>query len=143
MQINGHPDASGINGRGCHFIARETSMRMLAVAAVLSLTPVTAFAASECRVTGHPSAFGVDMTAYFAVRSGETCNFPMRIPGAMLSSGVSQKPAHGTLRQINVTTFRYTAASGYRGNDTFAIYGEGKGPYGSGRSVMTVNATIE
>ena len=118
-------------------------MRILAVAAVLGLTPVAAFAVSDCRVTGSPSVFGVDMTAYFAVRSGETCNFPMRLPGEMLSSGVSQKPAHGTLRQINVTTFRYTAASGYKGNDTFAIYGEGKGPYGSGRSVMTVNATIE
>jgi hypothetical protein len=118
-------------------------MRMLAVAAVLSLAPGAAFAVSECRVTGQPSVFGVDMTAYFAVRSGETCNFPMRIPGAMHGSGVSQKPAHGTLRQINVTTFRYTAASGYKGNDTFAIFGEGKGPYGSGRSVMTVNATIE
>ena len=118
-------------------------MRSLPFAAVLSLMPVTAFAVSDCRVTGHPSVFGVDMTAYFAIRSGATCNFPMRIPGAMHSSGVSQKPAHGTLRQLNVTTFRYTAASGYKGNDTFAIYGEGKGPYGSGRSVMTVSATIE
>ncbi|MVT55090.1 hypothetical protein GPL17_32105 [Bradyrhizobium yuanmingense] len=118
-------------------------MRILALAAVVSLTPATAFAISECRVTGNPSVFGVDMTAYFTVRSGETCNFPMRIPGAMHRSGVSRKPSHGTLRQVNVTTFRYTAASGYKGNDTFAIYGEGKGPYGSGRSVMTVNATIE
>ncbi len=118
-------------------------MRILALAAVLSLTPGAAFAISECRVIGSPSAFGVDMTAYFTVRSGETCNFPMRIPGAMHSSGVSQKPAHGKLRQVNVTTFRYTAASNYKGTDTFAIYGEGKGPYGSGKSVMTVNATIE
>jgi len=118
-------------------------MRLSAIAAVLSLTPVAAFAASDCRVTGDPAVFGVDMTAYFATRSGETCNFAMRIPGAMHSSGVSQKPAHGTLRQLNVTTFRYTAASGYKGNDKFAIYGQGKGPYGSGRSVMTVNATIE
>ncbi|MGW1422006.1 hypothetical protein ACWAT4_18020 [Bradyrhizobium manausense] len=118
-------------------------MRSLAIAAALSLMPVSAFAVSDCRVTGDPSVFGVDMTAYFVIRSGQTCNFPMRIPGAMHNSGVSQKPAHGTLRQLNVTTFRYTAASGYKGNDTFAIYGEGKGPYGSGRSVMTVNATIE
>lgn len=118
-------------------------MRLLAIATLLSLTPVSAYAVSDCRVTGHPSAFGVDMTAYFAVRSGATCNFPMRIPGAMHSSGVSQKPAHGTLRQLNVTTFRYTAAPGYKGPDMFAIYGEGEGPYGSGRSVMTVNATIE
>ena len=117
-------------------------MRMLAMAAVISLVPVSAFAA-DCRVTGNPSVFGVDMTAYFAIKSGHTCNFPMRLPGAMHKSGVSQKPAHGTLSQLNVTTFRYTAAAGYKGSDTFAIYGEGEGPYGSGRSTMTVNATIE
>jgi hypothetical protein len=107
-------------------------MRTFAIATVLSLTPVAAFAVTDCRVTGNPSVFGVDMTAYFAIRSGQTCNFPMRIPGAMHKSGVSQKPAHGTLRELNVTTFRYIAASGYKGNDTFAIYGEGQGPYGSG-----------
>jgi hypothetical protein len=118
-------------------------MRLLAIAAVPSLVPGSAFAVSDCRVTGNPAVFGVDMTAYVAVRSGETCNFPIRIPGVMHSSGVSRKPAHGALKQLNVTTFRYSAASGYKGKDIFAIYGEGKGPYGSGRSVMTVNATIE
>jgi hypothetical protein len=118
-------------------------MRLLATAVILSLMPVSAFAVSDCRVTGNPAEFGVDMIAYFAVRSGETCNFPIRIPGVMHSSGVSQKPAHGTLRRLNVTTFRYTPASGYDGGDTFAIYCKGEGPYGSGRSVMTVNATIQ
>jgi len=117
-------------------------MRVLAIAA-LSLIPTSAFAVQDCRVTGLPAEFGVDMTAYFAVKSGETCNFPIRIPGMMNSSGVSQQPAHGTLRQLNVTSFRYSAAPGYKGSDTFAIYGVGKGPYGSGRSVMTVNATIQ
>jgi hypothetical protein len=117
-------------------------MRFLAIAA-LSLVSASAFAARDCRVTGSPAEFGVDMTAYVAVKSGETCNFPIRIPGMMNSSGVSRQPAHGTLRQLNVTTFRYSAAPGYTSSDTFAIYGVGKGPYGSGRSVMTVNATIE
>ena len=117
-------------------------MRLLAIA-VLSLTPASAFAASDCRVTGTPAEFGVDMTGYFAIGAGETCNFPIRIPGMMNSSGISQKPSHGTLRQRNVTTFTCTAAPGYKGSDTFAIFGVGKGPYGSGRSVMTVNATIQ
>ena len=118
-------------------------MRFAAVAiAAISLTPVPAVA-TDCRVTGNPSSFGVDMTAYFAVRSGETCKFPIRIPGMMKSSGISQKPERGTLRQINVTTFTYTAPRGYKGSDSFAIYGAGEGPYGSGRSVITVNATIQ
>ena len=119
-------------------------MSRFAVLAVIAFGLATVSAgAAECRVTGHPSAFGVDMVAFFAVRSGETCNFPIRIPGMMTSSGISQKPEHGTLRQVNITTFTYTAARGYKGSDTFAIYGSGEGPYGSGRSVITVNATIQ
>ena len=102
-------------------------MRILAIAA-LTLIPTSVLAVTDCRVTGTPSEFGIDMTAFVAVRSGETCNFPIRIPGAMNTSGISQKPAHGTLRQINVTTFPYSAARGCKGNDSFAIYGIGKGP---------------
>ena len=117
-------------------------MRFLALAA-LTLTPTSVLAVTDCRVTGTPSAFGVDMTAFIAVKSGATCNFPMRIPGMMNASGISQNPAHGTLRRINLTTFTYSVARGYSGSDSFAIYGIGKGPYGSGRSVMTVNATIQ
>ncbi|MGV7215982.1 hypothetical protein [Bradyrhizobium sp. UFLA05-112] len=118
-------------------------MRFSVLALVaLGLTPVSALAA-DCRVTGSPSSFGGDMTAYFAVRSGETCKFPIRIPGMMKSSGISQKPERGALRQLNVTTFTYTAPRGYKGSDTFAIYGSGEGPYGSGRSIITVNATIQ
>jgi len=118
-------------------------MRMILAIAALTLTPASVLAVTDCRVTGTPSECGIDMTAFVAVKSGETCNFPIRIPGAMNASGISQKPAHGTLRQINVTTFTYSAARGYRGSDSFSIYGIGKGPYGSGRSVMTVNATIQ
>jgi|SRR4051794_10972879 hypothetical protein len=118
------------------------SASILAISAV-SLTPMSAFAASECRVTGSPSVFGVNMTAYFAVASGETCLFPIRIPGMMNSSGISQKPAHGTIRKLNVTTYTYTAARGYSGSDTFAIHGTGKGPNGSGTSIITLNVTIQ
>ena len=115
---------------------------ILAIAALGLMTPVPALA-TDCRVTGWPSAFGVNMTAYFAVRSGETCKFPIRIPGMMKSSGVAQAPAHGRISQLNLTTFTYAAARGYKGADSFAIYGEGEGPYGSGRSVISVNATIQ
>ena len=119
-------------------------MRIPVLAAVaLGLTPMSAFAASECRVTGSPSEFGVDMTGYFAVASGATCLFPIRIPGMMNDSGISRKPVHGTIRKLNVTTFTYTAARGYSGSDTFAVYGTGKGPYGSGKSVITLNVTIQ
>ena len=111
-------------------------------AVMLGLAPALSFASSECRVTGSASGFGVDMTAYFAVAAGETCRFPIRIPGKMNSSGIAQKPSHGTLKKLNITTFAYTAARGYRGTDTFAIQGTGEGPHGSGTSTIRVNATI-
>ena len=114
---------------------------ILALAA-LCLTPASAFAASECRVIGDPAVLGINMIAAFTLRAGETCLFPIRIPGMMTNSGVSQKPSHGTLKQLNVTTFTYTAQRNYSGSDTFAIFGTGKGPYGSGTSVMTLNVTI-
>src|SRR5437763_1241223 len=104
----------------------------LLFAAAIALLPTSAFAASECRVIGNVSGFGVNMTGYFTIESGATCVFPIRIPGMMLSSGISQKPLHGTLKKLNVTTFSYTAARGYKGSDTFAISGTGKGPYGNG-----------
>jgi hypothetical protein len=118
-------------------------MRSLVLPVVaFALSPIAALAYSECRVTGSPSPFGVNMTAYFGIASGKTCRLPIRIPGMMKSSGISQSPAHGTLRQLNVTTFAYTANASYKGADTFAIYGTGEGPYGSGTSIMTVNATV-
>ena len=103
---------------------------------------VTAGKEAGAEALHQPSHLGVDRVAV-AVKAGETCKFPIRIPGMMNSSGISQKPTHGTLRQFNLTTFTYTAARGYQGSDTFAIYGTGKGPYGSGRSLITVNATIQ
>jgi hypothetical protein len=131
----GHPDFPQ---------TEEISMRLSILGAViLGLTPISSFAASECRVTGSPSVFGVDMTVYFAIAAGKTCLFPIRIPGVMNSSGVARKPSHGTLRQLNVTTFTYTAARGYNGADSFAIQGTGKGPIGSGTTTITVNATIQ
>jgi hypothetical protein len=111
-------------------------------AVILGMTPVSCFAASECVVAGRPSVFGVDMMAYFAVAAGKTCRFPIRIPGKMNSSGIAQKPSHGTLTKLNITTFSYTAARDYSGIDTFAIQGTGEGPHGSGTSTITVNATI-
>ena len=121
----------------------EISMRLSILGlVVLGLTPVSSLAASECRVTGTPSALGVDMMGYFEIAAGATCRFPIRIPGQMDSSGIARKPSHGTLTKQNVTTFSYTAPRGYSGADAFAIQGTGKGPYGSGTSIVTLNVTI-
>jgi len=63
--------------------------------------------------------------------------------GAMSSSEISQKPAHGKLKRLNISTYEYTAKARYKGSDTFAIKETGKGPAASGTSVITVHATIQ
>ena len=52
--------------------------------------------------------------------------FSVNIGGEILSSSVSQNPAHGSLQQLNVSSFVYTSEVGYRGGDTFSVQASGK-----------------
>ena len=114
---------------------------VVAVPTLISLSP--AFAASECPASGTLSGWGVNSTGYFSIQSGATCLFPIRMEGRVNNSSVSQKPEHGTLKRLNISTYQYTAKSGYKGNDTFAVSATGKGPMTSGTSVITMNATVQ
>ena len=115
----------------------------LIVAAPSLISVWSARAASECPASGTLSDWGINSTGYFNVASGGSCLFPIRIAGAMKSSSISQKPAHGTLKKLNVSTYQYTAKAGYKGSDTFAVQATGKGPTASGTSVITMNATVQ
>ena len=113
------------------------------VAAPTLVSLSSAQAASECPASGTLSDWGVNSTGYFNVASGGTCLFPIRMQGEVKSSSVKQKPAHGTLKQLNASTFEYTAKAGFKGADTFSVQATGKGPTGSGTSVITMNATVQ
>jgi hypothetical protein len=63
--------------------------------------------------------------------------------GDVKSSSISQRPAHGMLKRLNISTYEYTAKAGYKGSDSFAVQATGKGPTSSGTSVITMNATIQ
>jgi hypothetical protein len=89
------------------------------------------------------SDWGENSTGYFNVPSGGSCLFPIRMGGAVSSSEISQKPAHGKLKRLNISTYEYTAKARYKGSDTFAIKATGKGPTASGTSVIIVHATIQ
>ncbi len=67
--------------------------------------------------------------------------FSVNITGEILSSSVSQNPAHGTLQQLNVSSF--VSEAGYRGRDTFSVQATGKSQTSSGTSVTTINATLQ
>ena len=97
---------------------------------------------SECPVAGILSTWGVNSTGLFNVASGGACLFPLRIEGVIASSSIVQKPGYGVLRQLNESTFEYTANAGYIGTDTFSVQVTGKGPTASGTSVITLTATV-
>ena len=117
--------------------------------AIIVATPGLVFissaqAASECPAIGTLSSWGVNSTGYFTIASGGTCLFPIRMEGVVKSSSISQKPAHGTLKRLNISTYEYTAKAGYKGSDSFAVQATGKAPTGaSGTSVIMMNATVQ
>jgi hypothetical protein len=123
----------------------RTSSRLAAAALGLAVAAAPAFAqtARQCVVSGTPSTWGADSTGNIAIASGGGCLFSLKMNGEVLSSSVSQKPAHGTLQQTNVSSFVYKSQAGYRGNDTFSVKATGKSRLGSGTSIITINATLQ
>ena len=107
------------------------------------ISPASAQTAPQCPMSGSPSDWGVNSIGYIQINSGGSCLFALSVRGEILSSSVSQRPSHGSLQRINRSSYVYTSRAGYRGQDTFAVRATGKGPYGSGTSVITVNATLQ
>jgi hypothetical protein len=113
------------------------------VLAVPGLASVSAArAASECPIAGTLSTWGINSAGAFNVAPGGACLFPLRIEGVIASSSIVHPPEHGTLSQLNESTFEYTANIGYLGIDTFSVQVTGRGPTASGTSVITMVATI-
>ena len=100
-------------------------------------------AASDCSISGTLADWGENSTDYIDLTSGGSCQFPIRMRGTVSGSDISQKPAHGKLKRLNISTFEYTTKARYKGTDIFAIKATGQGPTASGTSVITVHATIK
>jgi len=114
------------------------------VAGATSLTSVSpAWAASDCSISATLADWGENSSGEIDIASGASCQLPIRIRGTVNSSDISQKPGHGKLKKIDVSTYEYTAKKKYKGNDSFAIKATGQGPAASGTSVITVRATIK
>jgi hypothetical protein len=115
-----------------------------ALGLVAAAAPALAQNAPQCVVSGSPPAgWGFNSLGYIEIASGSSCLFAVNTAGEILNSSVSQNPAHGTLQQLDVSSFVYTSQAGYRGNDTFSVQATGKSPTSSGVSVFTVNATLQ
>jgi hypothetical protein len=125
-------------------------MRLSKVAALALIVGTTgamsasrALAASDCPMLVSLADWGEDSTGDLSVASGGSCLLPIRMRGTVGSSDISQKPAHGKLKKLNLTTYEYKAKARYKGSDSFAIKATGQGPTASGTSVITVHATIK
>jgi hypothetical protein len=127
---------------------RKSNMRLCNVAALALIVaaPMSvslARAASDCSTLITPADWGENSTADIDLKSGESCLFHITKRGTVSNSEIYQKPAHGKLKRLNISTFQYTAKARSKGSDTFAIKATGQGPRASGTSVITVNATIK
>ena len=121
----------------------ELAALALIVAAPSLMSVSLARAASDCSTSATLADWGENSTADIDIASGGSCLFPIRMHGKVSSSEISQKPVHGKLKKINITTYEYKAKARYKGSDTFAIKATGQGPTVSGTSVTTVHATIK
>ena len=116
----------------------------VAAFALIVVAPMSvslAQAASDCSTLKTLSDWGENSTNYIDLKLGESCLFHITKRGTVTNSEISQKPVHGKLKRLNISTFEYTAR--YKGSDTFAIKATGQGPRASGTSLITVNATIK
>jgi hypothetical protein len=111
---------------------------------VAGLLPVSVVrAASDCSTSITLADWGENSTGDIDAAPGRSCLFPIRMRGTISSSDISQKPAHGKLKRLNVSSYEYTPKARFKGSDTFVIKAAGQGPSGSGTSVITVHATIK
>jgi hypothetical protein len=127
-----------------HIIRAGSILIMAALGWVVAASPAFAQNAPQCVVSGSPPAgWGFNSIGYIEIASGGSCLFSVNITGEILSSSVSQNPAHGTLQQLNLSSFIYTSEPGYRGRDAFSVQATGKSQTSSGASVITINATLQ
>jgi hypothetical protein len=115
----------------------------LIVGATSLVSVSLARAASDCPTSVTLVDWGESSTGYINVASGGSCQFPITMRGTVSSSDISQKPGHGKLKRLNISTYEYKAKARYKGSDTFAIKATGQGPTASGTSTITVHATIQ
>ena len=123
-------------------MSKVAALGLIAGATSIASVP-SAKAAPDCPLSITLADWGENAAGYFTVAPGESCQFPIKLPGTISSSDISQKPGHGKLKKINLSTYQYTAKSRYKGSDAFAITVTGKGEKASGTSVMTIQATIK
>ena len=118
---------------------------IISVTAAILVTCLAGSAqAAQCNGSGTPTVFGSNGTGWFETRSGQACQYSFSLfgGGSVTSSKISVRPKNGTARMLNATEFEYKPKAGYKGPDTFTIEAVGSSIAGSGKSLVTMNVTV-
>jgi hypothetical protein len=114
-----------------------------ATAALVFLAPARA-QVSECRILGNWAGWGQNGTGTFDVNPGGSCTIGATTFGHFEGSRVAKKPQHGTVKQLSVSSWQYTAKPGFTGTDSFVLEGTGHDPSQppGQRSLVTMNVNV-
>jgi len=82
---------------------------IVGTAGSMSAYPFPALAVSDCPKLVELADWGQNSTGDISVAAGESCLFPITMRGTVTNSEIFQKPAHGKLKKLNVTTYEYKA----------------------------------
>src|SRR4051794_31271269 len=109
---------------------RLSSLAVVAfIAGASSPTYVSkALAAPECSRSMELADWGENSTADINVASGESCTFPIPLPGAASSAQILQRPAQRQLKTLIVAIYECKGGGRFNGRLPFATNGTGKGP---------------
>lgn len=108
-----------------------------------SVSAFSAEAANECSMSATLASWGEKSTGFITIAPKESCQFPLKLPGTITSSEISQKPGRGKLKKIDTSTYQYSAKARFKGTDTFAITATGRDEKTSGTSTISVEVTIK
>ena len=99
----------------------------------------------ECRILGNWSGWGQNGTGTFDVGpGGRSCTIGATTFGHFEGSRVAKKPQHGTVKQLSLSSWQYTAKPGFTGSDSFVLEGTGHDPSQptGQRSLVTMNVNV-
>ena len=122
---------------------RKTLLAALGVAALVMSQDAQA-QVRDCVIVGNILPIGQNSVGAIELRSGETCNMFLTATGTVLSSGISERPKHGTLTLEGAGSMQYKPREGYTGTDEFAvtITGHGQAQTTNVTSTLKVVATV-
>jgi hypothetical protein len=123
---------------------RKTLLAALGTAALVMSQGAQA-QVRDCVIVGNILPIGENSVGTIELTSGETCNMFLTTSGTVVSSGVSERPKHGTLTLEGAGSMRYKPRDGYTGTDEFAvtITGHGQAMTTNVTSILKVVATVK